>query len=721
MISAKTVPISRAVNRCFVHDAFPIAILSRRATYLMMKLIPVCLLVGLLAIVVGCADVVSNPIVPPLPKRDSNFLTDTIGTNITIGPSSDGKPWVIVHDWTIPEDQTVTILPGTEIVVDGLWWIDVQGKIVAEGTHTDPIIFTTALIGRDYGQWRGFKLRNPDHGEQSSFKHCIFTYGAYFEIDTLSERGRDAQAYRGMLSVINSNPVIENCVIYYNQNNGVFISGQNALPRVRYNIFLENDASAVRADTLVDLDAIDVSYNCVSENSAISFLMGYDTTRWGLHTQVNSNLDSCDAYFNIELNPLMAFQEDSSWTRSGPPEFDDFSLLSCSPCIDGGPGGGIDVDEDGTRKDMGVVPYVQGIDELRGVVSVASLNPAITYRMSCHVRIDVGQTLTIPAGTRIEATGLYNIEVYGRLLAQGTESAPVHVCPCASVRQDRWGGLRLYQADTLQRRPGEWSQPSQFSYTEFVNYDRIDVEKAGVNFTGCVFDRGFYYGASVNTQSKRLEDSVAFHYCEFLDCGESAVSFVESPGSVRNCFVDRTKGRGISISHGGDLNFVTNCIVQTCSTSGLALDNFSRSTVINNVFRNCGYYGIQLYNQCRPILMNNIVTGCVRYGIHATEQSIPYLDYNDVWGNYTQDNSNRNYLPDTMSVRNGISLNPAFLSATDLHLGAGSPCIDAGNPAPEFNDQTDGSRNDIGAYGGPQGSSIGRFTGPRSDRRFATR
>jgi predicted outer membrane repeat protein len=39
-------------------------------------------------------------------------------------------------------------------------------------------------------------------------------------------------------------------------------------------------------------------------------------------------------------------------------------------------------------------------------------------------------------------------------------------------------------------------------------------------------------------------------------------------------------------------------------------------------------------------------------------------------------------------------------SSGDYQLSASSPCIDAGDPAPEFNDP-DGSRNDMGAYGGP--------------------
>ena len=47
--------------------------------------------------------------------------------------------------------------------------------------------------------------------------------------------------------------------------------------------------------------------------------------------------------------------------------------------------------------------------------------------------------------------------------------------------------------------------------------------------------------------------------------------------------------------------------------------------------------------------------------------------------------------------------NPFFVSATDFHLSPSSPCRNAGNPDPQYND-VDGSRNDQGAYGGPSGN-----------------
>jgi hypothetical protein len=60
---------------------------------------------------------------------------------------------------------------------------------------------------------------------------------------------------------------------------------------------------------------------------------------------------------------------------------------------------------------------------------------------------------------------------------------------------------------------------------------------------------------------------------------------------------------------------------------------------------------------------------------------------------------------DFQEVNGNISADPMFSDpgGGDFRLKANSPCLDAGNPDPIFNDP-DGSRNDMGAYGGPEAS-----------------
>ena len=73
-------------------------------------------------------------------------------------------------------------------------------------------------------------------------------------------------------------------------------------------------------------------------------------------------------------------------------------------------------------------------------------------------------------------------------------------------------------------------------------------------------------------------------------------------------------------------------------------------------------------------------------------------DYNVVWNNTATGDQ-------AMSGTGNLEANPYFTDAAagDFTLRPGySPLIDAGNPASGYNDP-DGSRNDMGAYGGPHG------------------
>ncbi len=130
-------------------------------------------------------------------------------------------------------------------------------------------------------------------------------------------------------------------------------------------------------------------------------------------------------------------------------------------------------------------------------------------------------------------------------------------------------------------------------------------------------------------------------------------------------------------------------------------------TIVNNTIiqnKTCG-----IVMGCPPQLQtikNNIIVSNNTGIWYYCDPSSGHISYNDVWGNntnYFDNNAPGPFVPQPGTGE--ISQNPLF-EDSDYHLAEGSPCIDAGAPGTEYNDP-DGTRNDMGAYGGP-GASGGR-------------
>lgn len=101
-------------------------------------------------------------------------------------------------------------------------------------------------------------------------------------------------------------------------------------------------------------------------------------------------------------------------------------------------------------------------------------------------------------------------------------------------------------------------------------------------------------------------------------------------------------------------------------------------------------------NHLASRVVNSIIVGNTNEGLAGPAQKFPYVRYNNVWDN------GKNYEGLEPGDHN-ISRPPRFEAETqgDYRLEVGSLCINAGHPAAQYDDR-DGSRNDLGAYGGPQ-------------------
>ena len=153
-----------------------------------------------------------------------------------------------------------------------------------------------------------------------------------------------------------------------------------------------------------------------------------------------------------------------------------------------------------------------------------------------------------------------------------------------------------------------------------------------------------------------------FSWCFDPDCG--AMAIIEN-----NVFADNARA-GVDANNEPVHRIVNNTVVS--NGRGLVLDN-AASMAENN------------------IVVHNVGDGLVG-------SAAPTVRYNDVRGN---GNNCSGLAPGAGS----ISADPLFLdeASSNYHLGSGSPARDAGNPDPRYNDPG-GTRNDMGAYGGPWAS-----------------
>jgi len=167
---------------------------------------------------------------------------------------------------------------------------------------------------------------------------------------------------------------------------------------------------------------------------------------------------------------------------------------------------------------------------------------------------------------------------------------------------------------------------------------------------------------------------------------------------IRCDFFNNTSYNGIlSLSGGSDTKSIKNCKIHNNYTSNNPIITggmLYNCLIYENTVSNGSYLVGSSYMENVVIADNNIIgntNGTILNSI--------------IWNNGSSLNATGEVmysnLQDETSGFGNISVDPQF--SYDLyHLYSSSPCIDTGNPAPEFND-VDGTRNDMGAYGGPNG------------------
>ncbi|MCP4634130.1 MAG: T9SS type A sorting domain-containing protein [candidate division Zixibacteria bacterium] len=487
----------------------------------------------------------------------------------------------------------------------------------------------------------------------------------------------------------NNNTVVNNTSEYgYQVEGGAVSLGFNDSDcKVFNNVVVNNNGCSGIGK--FDSSSDQIGYNDVWNNTPVNWL---DITPDGT---------------NISENPLF---------MGGDPF--DYHLLFASPCIDAGHPDPEYNDPDGSRNDMGAYPFEgdttyceiyvpddyptinEAIDSA-DLVCVIYVAPGTYYE---NINFD-GKIISLiatggPDVTTIDGSGSgYVVEisngessdasVEGFTITNGNSGV---YCNYSSptitgnkIHSNSSRGIRSYGGDPIVLNNEIY---------ENSNAGGMDIRESRGGT--CLVQGNFIH-------NNYLSNGEAGGGFWIRDCTEAIITENIFDGNIHN---GSNHGGGFQMTRCTNTKFEYNLLINNESSflGGAAFIDVNDGCTFNNntVVNNTSQHGSEVeggavslgHNDSYCTVFNNIVVnniGCS--GIGKFGPSSEQIGYNDVWNN-----SPVNWLDITPNFTN-ISADPLFIGGDpyDYHLTEYSPCINTGNPAPEYYDP-DNTRNDMGCY-----------------------
>ncbi len=396
------------------------------------------------------------------------------------------------------------------------------------------------------------------------------------------------------------------------------------------------------------------------------------------------------------------------------------------------------------------------------------------YQIMGEIFILSGHSLVIDPGVTVEFQGHYKFLVQGSLIAKGANNDTIFFTINDStgwhdinITDGGWHGIRFgYGGPTI--------DSSRFKYCVFAfgkatSQEYLDKSGGAIavyQYDNLMISNSFFYknaaldagGAVAIAESNiTLEENNYFHNAAVN--GGAIAAMGSSPSIAKSFFVDNhasNSGGGISLflgcngditanlfagnfaDYGGAMQFETNCNplvlnnliysnVAYVEGGGADIEGNSQASFINNtIIENIALFGggIDVEVNSSPVFRNCILWGNTAFvdgpQIHLfSEDSDPDFYYCNIEGGIDSIGTwygGSIYLNYEGIYENNIDLEPIFtsLGIYQYLLDDESPCIDAGDPDPIYNDLEDPGlpgvalwpskgtlRNDMGSWGGP--------------------
>jgi len=257
----------------------------------------------------------------------SATATTTVGGQITSNTTWTlaNSPYVVTSNLLVSEGITLTIEPGVVVKFDSGKLMQIDGCLVARGTETEPIVFTSNKAFPSPGDWKGIEFTsgsvNATYDAKGNYcsgnimKYCSIKYGGDY--------------YTPALKIVKSSPLIDHCNISNNSCTGIYVDNCRlniTNSNIRYNnlgsagyyvdyfgggIYISGGKVVIKGNTISNnLERIAgggiytsnalvmISGNIISSNSGTGYSKGAGICISGGTVTVNDNIISNNSDYN---------------------------------------------------------------------------------------------------------------------------------------------------------------------------------------------------------------------------------------------------------------------------------------------------------------------------------------------------------------------------------------------------------------------------------------
>jgi hypothetical protein len=189
-----------------------------------------------------------------------------------------GSPYLITGTVMVPTDSTLRIQPGVKVNFQGHYKLLVSGRLLAEGTAKDSIVFTAANTTTG---WYGIRFDNTSATSDSSrISYCVLQWGIangtgvdqlggallfnnFSKANVSHSTLKNNSNYH--IYCTGSSPKISYCNISYSTFGGGIWLENNSVPLLTNNIISYNKGMGIYG-LLSNTDHLTILYNTISHN-----------------------------------------------------------------------------------------------------------------------------------------------------------------------------------------------------------------------------------------------------------------------------------------------------------------------------------------------------------------------------------------------------------------------------------------------------------------------